>query len=166
MATNDTLQSTCLTLCPPMRSTPTRSTPMKLTQCNFLNIHVLPIVSTTWLAVTSSVFSSARLHSGLKCSHFCWTLTFVFLASPKCVILAVTNLEVIIAIIKQSFSTMMLARRSAMLNMSSHFVLNTCPLLSASFLAVSCYKHMCLTTSTYGITVLSLHSAYLLPLLP
>ena len=54
----------------------------------------------------------------------------------------------------------------SMLNMSSHFVLSTRLLLSASFLVVSCYNRMCLTTSAYGITVLLLHSAYLLPLLP
>ena len=32
------------------------------------------------------------------------------------------------------------------------FLLNACPLLSAYFLAVSCYKPMRLTTSAYGIS--------------
>ena len=38
--------------------------------------------------------------------------------------------------------------------LSDYFLLSTCPLLSAYFLAVSCYKCMCLTTSAYGICVL------------
>ena len=49
----------------------------------------------------------ARLHSGLMSSHFCWTLASVSFASPKHVILAITNLKVLIALIKQSFSTTM-----------------------------------------------------------
>jgi len=36
---------------------------------------------------------SARLHSGLMNSHFCWTLASVSLTSPKCVILAITNFD-------------------------------------------------------------------------
>ena len=47
--------------------------------------------------------SSARLHSGLMSSHFHWTVTSVSLTSPKCVILAITNL----ALINQGFSTTM-----------------------------------------------------------
>ena len=35
--------------------------------------------------------------------------------------------------------------------LSNCFFLSACPLLSAYFLAVSCYKRMCLTTSTYDI---------------
>ena len=62
-----------------------------------------------------------------------------------------------------------LAWRSAMLNercygssestahyfpthlLSDNFLLSTCPLLSAYFLGISCYKRMRLTTSPYGI---------------
>ena len=36
--------------------------------------------------------------------------------------------------------------------LSDYFLLSTCPLLNACFLAVSCYKLMCLTTSAYGTT--------------
>ena len=35
--------------------------------------------------------------------------------------------------------------------LSDYFLLSACPLLSAYFLAVSCYKRMRLTTSAYGI---------------
>ena len=35
--------------------------------------------------------------------------------------------------------------------LSDYFLLSACLLLSAYFLAVSCYKRMCLTTSAYGI---------------
>ena len=34
--------------------------------------------------------------------------------------------------------------------LSDYFLLSACPLLSTYFLAVSCYKRMCLTTSAYG----------------
>ena len=37
------------------------------------------------------VLSSARLHSGLMSSHFCWTLASVSLMSPKCVILVIIS---------------------------------------------------------------------------
>ena len=36
--------------------------------------------------------------------------------------------------------------------LGDYFLLSTCPLLSAYFLAVSCYKRMRLTTSAYGIS--------------
>ena len=36
--------------------------------------------------------------------------------------------------------------------LSDYFLSSTCPLLSAYFLAVSCYKRMRLTTSAYGTT--------------
>ena len=46
--------------------------------------------------------------------------------------------------------------------LSDYFLLGACPLLSAYFLAVSCYKRMRLTTSTYGIAHVSLVQWYCL----
>ena len=59
----------------------THEPPSHLTYCYLISSDI------RWVIVFS-----VKLHSGLMSSHFCWTLASVCLASPKCVILAVTFL--------------------------------------------------------------------------
>ena len=46
--------------------------------------------------------------------------------------------------------------------LSDYFLLSACPLLSTNFLAVSCYKRMCLTISAYGIQYVNKYTFALL----